>query len=715
MRAPHFHAWHAQARTAVGARCGSVQAPGYATYTPRQGAAYWIGSLNPGRQTICTAHGAVPDAYRLRAVRNRSRIRRCYSSSAPTPPPSETNDRKAGSESKCQQSRHGDSAGSSSGSGSDSGSDSGSLGAKMLESAATSLASILMLALGFGAAGYGYHRYYKHLVLRKMVLAFEPGDPVLELASMGRGVPQHLAGAAAGMMHAADESHDLALEKGEGEGEREGGDGDDGRGNYWIERPEQKKVNDIVGGREIGHYHLFIGEKGTGKSSMQLEAMAQIDGEGVSMFDAHADLEIFRIRLGKALNYEFNEDYIGGYFSERGPRESTALLDIERALNKLEKVALRQRNRTQAGKARRPLVVIVNQMHLIRDDDDGRDLIELLQQRAEQWAAAGLVTMVFNSDDYWVYERLKQLAARMEVHSIQDLARHPAMVTLQRFRWRYFGERVSNATASEVYDHVGGRLTFLNRVARSSDMLATCRRIIDAEKTWFLNQCWVLGSDMDDDVMDQQKWAAAAMVLAQALVDKEAEEAAEAAGKPNAGGGEEDPNAGTAVAAAVAASGASGVSNPNDNTTTDAPVERRQLPSFALHEAQQIMTRADFVREMDRRNLFTIASNGQVRASSVPMQEALRQICGAPGFRQHLDATVQRIADIESLGRTRELVAKDLVLGGRYELSTPGAAGAGLLSSGKGGSKKTEVRFRGWSPHERPPRDQPEPGSDDDT
>lgn len=589
----------------------------------------------------------------------------------------------------------------------------------MLESAATSLASILMLALGFGAAGYGYHRYYKHLVLRKMILAFEPGDPVLELASMGRGVPQHLAGSSVGV--AGHHSH--PTDESDGSETDEDGDGDDGRGHYWIERPEQKKVNDIVGGREIGHYHLFIGEKGTGKSSMQLEAMAQNDAEGVAMFDAHADLEIFRIRLGKALNYEFNEDYIGGYFSEKGPRESTALLDIERALNKLEKVALRRRNVTHPSQAHRPLVVIVNQMHLIRDDDDGRDLIELLQQRAEQWAAAGLVTMVFNSDDYWVYERLKQLAARMEVHSIQDLARHPAMVTLQRFRWRYFGERVSNAKAAEVYDHVGGRLTFLNRVARSTDMLATCRRITEAEKTWFLNQCWVLGMDMDDDVMDQQKWAAAAMVLAQALVDKEAEEVAKEAGTLQNGGGEDDddPNSGTAVAAAVAASGASspGVTATltTYNPTTNAPVERTQLPSFALHEAQQIMTRADFVREMDRRNLFTIASNAQVRASSVPMQEALRQICGAPGFRVHLDATVQRIADIESLGRTRELVAKDLVLGGRYELST---AGVGSSSYGKKdgsstGSKKTEVRFRGWSPHERPPRDQPEPGSEDGT
>lgn len=598
----------------------------------------------------------------------------------------------------------------------------------MLESAATSLASILMLALGFGAAGYGYHRYYKHLVLRKMILAFEPGDPVLELAAMGRGVPQHLAGGAGGIIHPTDE--------GEGSEADEDGDGDDGRGNYWIERPEQKKVNDIVGGREVGHYHLFIGEKGTGKSSMQLEAMAQNDAEGVAMFDAHADLEIFRIRLGKALNYEFNEDYIGGYFSERGPRESTALLDIERALNKLEKVALRRRNATQLDRKHRPLVVIVNQMHLIRDDDDGRDLIELLQQRAEQWAAAGLVTMVFNSDDYWVYERLKQLAARMEVHSIQDLARHPAMVTLQRFRWRYFGERVSNDTAAEVYDHVGGRLTFLNRVARSNDMLATCRKITEAEKTWFLNQCWVLGADMDDDVMDQQKWAAAAMVLAQALVDTEAEATAKENGTFKGSDEEEDPNSGTAVAAAVANSGTSGAAGAAGVTaalttygpSTGDPAERTLLPSVALHEAQQIMTRADFVREMDRRNLFTIASNAQVRASSVPMQEALRQICGAPGFREHLDATVQRIADIESLGRTRELVAKDLVLGGRYELSTTGLGPSGgkkdslfggissnSSTGSSNGTRKTEVRFRGWSPHERPPRDQPEPGSPEDT
>jgi hypothetical protein len=92
------------------------------------------------------------------------------------------------------------------------------------------------------------------------------------------------------------------------------------------------------------------------------------------------------------------------------------------------------------------------------------------------------------------------------------------------------------------------------------------------------------------------------------------------------------------------------------------------LPSFPLHKAQQIMTRSDFIRPLDRLNMFSITSDARVRASSVPMHRAFRQIVAEPGFREHLQATIDRIAAIESLGRTRELVAKDLVLGGQYEV-----------------------------------------------
>ncbi|KAK1461435.1 hypothetical protein CMEL01_14389 [Colletotrichum melonis] len=469
-----------------------------------------------------------------------------------------------------------------------------SLPKKMLESAATSFASILVLAVGFAVAGYAYHKTYKRIVLKKMTRAFTPGDPVLELAAIGKEVPQTSAEA------------------------------DD----RWVQRPEQARVDRIIDGSEAGHYFLLMGEKGTGKSSMLIEAMRKIDGEGVAMFEAHADLEIVRIRLGKALDFEFHEDYIGGYFSERGPRDTTALLDIERALNKLEKVALVNRETRK-----KPLVVIINQMHLIRDDDDGKDLIELLQQRAEQWAASNLVTMVFNTDDYWVYERFKQLATRMEIMSVRDLPKRQAIAALAKYRMKYFNEKLSPTRLEEVYDLVGGRLSFLNRVAKSRDMIATCKSICEVEKTWFLNQCWILGAEMDDDVMDQQKWAAGAMVLAQALVDEE-----------------------------------------EDMELYD-DEKGHVLPRFPMHKAQQIMTRADFIRDMDRLNLFSIAANAEVRASSVPMHRAFQEICAEKGFRDHLEATIQRIGDIESLGRTRELVAKDLVLGGKYQIARDGKNG----------------------------------------
>jgi hypothetical protein len=354
---------------------------------------------------------------------------------------------------------------------------------------------------------------------------------------------------------------------------------------------------------------------------MIIEAMRKIDGEGVSMFEAHADLEIFRIRLGKALNYEFHEDYIGSLFSIRGPRDTTALLDIERAFNKLEKIALIRREKARKSQSKKgPLIVIVNCTHLIRDNEDGNDLIELMQQRAEAWAAANLVTMIFNSDDYWVYERLKRYATRMEVIPILDLSKGMAIAALSRYRAKYFPNQKSDPEIlKQVYDLVGGRLNFLSRVAKHSDMLRMCHQINESEKTWFLNKCGILGEPMDDDVMDQQKYASAAMVLARALVERDKE---------------------------------------MDSNYDD---ERGHiLPQIPLYIARQIMTRADFIQAYDHDNIFTIDSSAMVRADSVPMMNAFKQICAEDGFDDYLEDTLNRISAIESINRTKELTFKDL-------------------------------------------------------
>lgn len=328
---------------------------------------------------------------------------------------------------------------------------------KLIETSLTTFASIAIL----GGAGYFYHRYYKRIVLEKIENAFEAGYSSLELAALAR--------------HEAED--DL----------------------FWVPRSEQEAIDSIVQGKHNGHYHLIVGEKGVGKTSLILQAMKRIYGDGIAMFDAHGDLEIFRLRLGKALDFEFNEDYIGSFFSIKGQRDTTALLDIERAFNKLEKVALKRRE-----KVRRPLVLIINNSHLIRDDEDGQDLLELIQQRAEIWAASGLVTVVLNSDDYWVYERLKKSSTRMQVVSIGDLPPTRVFEALKAYRRRVFGENVEQGVLKTIYDRIGGRVNFLSQVAMSENMLQTSEQICRWEKTWLLNKCWILGDSLDEHVEEQQ-------------------------------------------------------------------------------------------------------------------------------------------------------------------------------------------------------------------
>ncbi|EEB99648.1 hypothetical protein MPER_00636, partial [Moniliophthora perniciosa FA553] len=60
-------------------------------------------------------------------------------------------------------------------------------------------------------------------------------------------------------------------------------------------------------------------------------------------------------------------------------------------MNKLEK---------RRGK---PLVLVINNVHYFNNDDDGRNMLLQLQQRAESWAACGIMTIVFTMDDFWPF------------------------------------------------------------------------------------------------------------------------------------------------------------------------------------------------------------------------------------------------------------------------------------------------------------------------
>lgn len=232
---------------------------------------------------------------------------------------------------------------------------------------------------------------------------------------------------------------------------------------------------------------------------------------------------------------------------------------------------------------------------------------------------------------------------------VRDLAKPKAIAALKSYRGDYYGEVPELPLLEKVYDAVGGRLAFLHKVAKAPDMLSVCEDIRRRERTWFLNKCGILGAEMDDDVMDQQKYASAAMVLARALVQQQKEMEASY-----------DPEMGYI------------------------------LPSLPLHVARQVMTRADFIQDYDRINVFTIDPLANVRADSVPMMHAFKDVCAQPGFDEYLEATLNRISDIESLGRTKELTIKDLWEGGKYEVSMKDARGRDMGTTSFKVAKKEE-------------------------
>jgi hypothetical protein len=160
-------------------------------------------------------------------------------------------------------------------------------------------------------------------------------------------------------------------------------------------------------------------------------------------------------------------------------------------------------------------------------------------------------------------------------------------------------------------------------------MLAGAEEILQQEKQWLLNQCGLI-PEFDDDVMDQQKWqafhlraygrAGGAFLLIQALVKQEQQK----------------------------------------RESEVEHFEEHHIPFLPQHECRRVMTRADLLERLDQANVVAIDTQSNVRASSVPMMRAFRDICGEEGFESMLGNVLDRISEVESLGRTREIEFKDL-------------------------------------------------------
>ncbi|KAF7315154.1 hypothetical protein MIND_00029800 [Mycena indigotica] len=487
-------------------------------------------------------------------------------------------------------------------------------GSNLRDAALTTIVGLTMVFVG----GVAYVRWYKYNVLRKIEDAFAAGyDPALELATYQNKN--------AGERKKEDDDDDNVIDNLDLP--------EDGPWTQHLRRKEQDWIDAIVHGEEPGHYFVLLGPKGSGKGTMIFEAMAATQADGVAMLDAHPDLEVFRLKLGKSINYEYNEDSQTGLFQRRDPREGGPALDIERALTKLEKVALKLARRRE-----KPLVLIINNVHYFKNDDDGRGMLLQLQQRAESWAASGIVTCVFTTDDFWPFYVMRKTASRMHVLSIYDLNNHESIHAATRmFMNVNKTKKADQSIIQQAIDIVGGRLSYLNKVARSRDMLKMAKHLLAVEKAWLRSQIGLI-PDCDDDVMDEQKWSSCSWLLLREFVKlrKEQEQARE-----------------EAIAAG----------------TLQADETELPLPTIPYWRCREIMTRADFLEELDRANIIAIDVEHEVRPDSMLILQAAREVCDEEGFDELLDNVRDRIDEIESLHRTRELTFKDLQEGDRIYLS----------------------------------------------
>lgn len=479
-------------------------------------------------------------------------------------------------------------------------------------SSATDAALTTVIGLGLVfLGGVAYLTWYKWRVLDKMEQAFAKGyDPALELAVH---VPKRSAN--------SDGSDSVTYLDSEN-----------------LRRKEQSRVDEIVNGTETGHYFLLIGAKGVGKSTMILEAMRAIDAEGVSICEAHPDLEVFRLRLGKALNFEYNEDTQTGLFQRRDPREGGPALDIERAFNKLEKVALRCHK-----KRGKPLVLIINNVHMFPNDDSGKNLLVQIQQRAEAWCESGILTVVLASDDLWPYMTLRKTSNRMQVISISDLDPKASAHALRNMRknsqWKV---NDTEGAVEEAASIVGGRLAYINKVSHGRNMVDTAKQMLAEEKAWLLSQIGLI-RDCDDDVMDEQKWSSCSWLLLQEFVKMRKEQEKERDER---------------IAAFQA-----------EHPGQPFIAEPLDLPIIPYHQCRQLMTRTDFMEDLDRLNIITIDTRLGVKPDSMLTLQAAREVVEEDGFDELLESVRERIDEIESLHRTRELTFKDLAEGDKLRLA----------------------------------------------
>jgi len=235
----------------------------------------------------------------------------------------------------------------------------------------------------------------------------------------------------------------------------------------------------------------------------------------------------------------------------------------------------------------------------------------------------------------------------MQVISVYDLNNHEALQASLQMRLHSGKKLESPDKVKEAISMIGGRLLFLSMISKAHDMMDMTEHLLRVEKGWLLSQVGLI-EDCDDDVMDEQKWSSCTWLLLREFVKMWREQQKNVEEK---------------------------ISNGELETSA---LENLPLPSIPYYKCRQIMTRADFLEDLDRLNVINIDVDHKVRPDSMLILRAAMEVVEEDGFDDSLDSVRDRIDEIESLHRTRELTFKDVDKGDRIRLSVD-KGGASLV------------------------------------
>lgn len=154
--------------------------------------------------------------------------------------------------------------------------------------------------------------------------------------------------------------------------------------------------------------------------------------------------------------------------------------------------------------------------------------------------------------------------------------------------------------------------------------------------------------DHDDDVMDEQKWSTCSWLLFVELAKRQAaleEEVAES-GPPrkseqhvqhHTSSAEDSASASASASESASAKVELAATDPSLDELVDVDGQDVCNPHLTWGEARQVMTRPDFITELDHLNIIFIDRHHHIRADSMPLLRAFRRLAETEGYEDKLE------------------------------------------------------------------------------